>query len=124
MQLSNFWRDIGEDWRIGRVYLPLEDLDRFGYTESDLAAHRIDDRLASLLEFQFERTEMYYQQARDSVKLLGSGQWAVMSALEIYRAILTDIRANNYNVFSRRAGTSRWLKARLVIRAFRQVYWS
>lgn len=124
MQLSNFWRDIGEDWRIGRVYLPLEDLDRFGYTESDLAAHRINDHLASLLEFQFERTEMYYQQARDSVKLLGSGQWAVMSALEIYRAILTDIRANNYNVFSHRAGTSRWQKARLVIRAFRQVYWS
>jgi phytoene synthase len=118
MQLSNFWRDIGEDWRLGRVYLPLEDMQYFRYSEEDLAAQRINTSLIHLLEFEFERTETYYQTARQSVPMLASGQVAVMSALEIYRAILQDIRNNHYNVFTRRAGTGRLKKLSLVARAF------
>ena len=118
MQLSNFWRDIGEDWAIDRVYLPLEDLQRFGYSLSDLGAQRIDERLIALLEFQFERTEKYYQRARTSVDMLNSGQWAVMTALEVYRALLGDIRSHGYNVFSRRAGTSNLKKIGLAIKAY------
>jgi phytoene synthase len=118
MQLSNFWRDIGEDWRLGRVYLPLEDMQYFRYSEEDLAAQRINTSLIHLLEFEFERTETYYQTARQSVPMLASGQVAVMSALEIYRAILQDIRNNRYNVFTRRAGTGRLKKLSLVARAF------
>jgi 15-cis-phytoene synthase len=118
MQLSNFWRDIGEDWRIGRIYLPLEDMDYFRYTEEDLASQRINTNLVHLLEFEFERTETYYQTARVGVQMLASGQVAVMSALEIYRAILLDIRNNRYNVFTRRAGTGALKKLSLVARAF------
>jgi phytoene synthase len=118
MQLSNFWRDIGEDWRRGRVYLPVEDMQYFRYTEEDLAAHRINNNLVHLLEFEFERTESYYTAARESVQMLASGQVAVMSALEIYRAILQDIRNNRYNVFTRRAGTGTLKKLSLVARAF------
>ena len=118
MQLSNFWRDIGEDWRIGRIYLPLEDMRFFRYTEEDLAARRINNNLIHLLEFEFERTETYYLAARASVQMLASGQVAVMSALEIYRAILQDIRNNHYNVFTRRAGTGALKKLSLVARAF------
>ena len=118
MQLSNFWRDIGEDWRLGRIYLPLEDMQFFHYTEEDLAAHRINNNLVHLLEFEFERTETYYAAARQSVQMLASGQVAVMSALEIYRAILQDIRNNRYNVFTRRAGTGALKKISLVARAF------
>ncbi len=106
MQLSNFWRDIGSDWRIGRIYTPLEDMERFGYSESDLAARRINTKLIDLLEFEFERTEGYYDIARQSVKSLASGNWAVMSALEIYHDILTSIRRNHYDIFSKRAGPS------------------
>lgn len=121
MQLSNFWRDVGEDWHRGRVYLPLEDMDSFNYSESDLASGRVDDRLVNLLEFQFERTEQYYQTARQSVTMLDSGRLAVMGALEIYRAILSGIRSNRYDVFSRRAGTNKLQKLYLVMKAYRQV---
>jgi phytoene synthase len=118
MQLSNFWRDIGQDFEsIGRIYLPQEDMQRFDYTETDVAARRINTNFIKLLEFQFERAERYYTHARDSVKMLASGQWGVMSGLEIYRAILFSIRRNKYDVFTRRAGTSPVQKLGLVAKA-------
>jgi phytoene synthase len=121
MQLSNFWRDIGQDWGIGRVYLPQEDLGRFNVTEADLAARRITPQFIELLEFQFERTERYYEHARKYIKLLASGQWGVLSALEIYRAIPAGIRRNHYDVFNRRAGASGLRKAGLVLKSYLQV---
>ena len=120
MQLSNFWRDIGEDWRIGRVYLPQEDLEAFGYSENDLAASRITPAFVDLLEYEFGRTEGYYDRAKQSVKLLATGRWAVMSALEIYRAILTNIRRNRYDVFSRRAKANTLHKTGLVLKSILQ----
>jgi phytoene synthase len=121
MQLSNFWRDIGEDWERSRVYIPQEDLARFNYTENDLAAHHIDDHLIDLLEFEFQRTETYYEQARAGVRLLASGQLGVMSALEFYHAILPGIRRNHYDMFTKRAATSRRQKIELICRAWWQI---
>lgn len=118
MQLSNFWRDIGQDWEIGRVYIPQEDLQRFAYTEDQLAAGRVTQSFIDLLDYQIDRTEKYYQHAREGIKLLASGQWGVMSSLEIYRAILSGIRHNHYDVFSKRAGTTSWQKLALVARAY------
>jgi phytoene synthase len=120
MQLSNFWRDIGEDWRISRIYIPQEDMDAFNYSESDVASGRINSNLIDLLEYQFSRTERYYATARSRVKMLASGRLAVMGALEIYRAIMNDIRAHDYDVFTRRAGTTSRQKFALVIKAFVQ----
>lgn len=117
MQLSNFWRDIGYDWGIQRVYIPQEDLERFGYTEADLAAGRITPVFIDLLEYEFERTERFYQQARQSVAMLASGRWAVMSGLEVYRFLMTSIRHNRYDVFNRRAGTNRVQKIGLAGRS-------
>jgi len=121
MQLSNFWRDVGEDWRRGRVYLPLEDMDFFRYSEADLSEGRVNDQLVDMLEFQFERTESYYRNARQSVTMLDAGRLSVMGALEIYRAILTGIRTNRYDVFTRRAGTNRMQKLYLVMKAYWQI---
>ncbi len=121
MQMSNFWRDIGEDWRRGRVYLPQEDMEYFKVSESDLAEQRITPNFIQLLEFEFDRTEMHYNSARPSVRMLASGQVAVMSALEIYRAILDRIRANRYDVFNHRAGTGKLRKLSLIAKAYLQV---
>ena len=118
MQLSNFWRDIGSDWRIGRVYIPQEDLQRFGYSEDDLAAGTISPNLIDLLEFEFERTDDYYADARQGVKMLASGRWAVSCALEIYRGILASIRRNGYDVFSRRAGSGRVRKIGFAMKSY------
>ena len=118
MQLSNFWRDIGSDWRIGRVYIPQEDLQHFGYSEDDLAAGTISPNLIDLLEFEFERTDDYYADARQGVKMLASGRWAVSCALEIYRGILASIRRNGYDVFSRRAGSGRVRKIGFAMKSY------
>jgi 15-cis-phytoene synthase len=121
MQLSNFWRDIGQDWGIGRVYLPQEDMQRFQVSEADLSAGHITPEFIALLEFEIERTEGYYRRARDSVKMLASGQWGVMSGLEIYHAILAGIRRNRYDVFHQRAGANGLRKAGLVVKSYFQV---
>ena len=118
MQLSNFWRDIAYDWSIGRVYIPQEDLARFGVSESDLAAGRITPEFSQLMEFEIERAEGYYRQARLGVPMLAAGQWGVMSGLEVYRAILTIIRRRRYDVFSRRASANKMHKLALVGRAW------
>jgi len=103
MQLSNFWRDIGEDWQRGRVYIPQEDLERFKVTEAEIAAGQVSPRLVALLEFEIERTEQYYDHAFRGIGLLASGQWAVMCSWRVYRAILNDICRQGYNVFAHRA---------------------
>lgn len=105
MQLSNFWRDIGQDWQIGRVYLPQEDMRSYGYTEHDLAHARINQNFIDLMEFQIERTNLHYEKAETGIEMLASGRWAVRSGFEIYRLILDSIRKNRYDVFTQKAGT-------------------
>lgn len=118
MQLSNFWRDIAYDWKIGRVYIPQEDMQRFGVSEAHLAAGQVTPGFVALMEFEFARTESYYQQARLGVPRLASGQWGVQSGLEIYRSILTVIGLRGYDVFSRRASPNELHKLGLVGRAW------
>jgi 15-cis-phytoene synthase len=116
MQLSNFWRDVGQDYRIGRVYLPLEDMSRFGVTEDDLAQSRITPEFIALMEFEMGRTEEYYRHALPGIKRLAAGRWGVVAALEVYRAIHASIRRNGYDVFTKRATTTKWQKAGLALR--------
>jgi len=117
MQLSNFWRDVGQDYRIGRIYLPLEDMARFGVSRDDLAAGRVTGAFIALLEFEMARTEAYYDHATQGVPRLAAGRWGVMAGLEVYRAIHNSIRRNGYDVFTKRATTSKAQKLGLAARA-------
>lgn len=119
MQLSNFWRDIGHDWGIGRVYLPLEDMEHYKYSEDDLANQVINQNLIDLLEFEIERTGRYYQTAKGYIPKLSNGKWAVWNGLEIYRAILTGIQKNHYDVFTKKAGANTIQKAGITIKNLR-----
>ncbi len=121
MQLSNFWRDVGQDWRIGRIYLPQEDMAQFGVAEADLAAGQVTPAFIRLMEFEMARAEEYYEHARPGVRRLARGQWAVMAALEVYRAIHTGIRRNGYDVFTKRATTTHLQKVGLALRAARML---
>ena len=56
LQLANFWQDVAVDMAKGRIYIPLEDFDRFGYTESDLVERKVDSRFRSMIEFEVCRT--------------------------------------------------------------------
>ena len=108
MQLSNFLRDVGEDWRRGRVYLPLEDLQRFEYTEQDLASGVVDERFVALMRFEIDRARGLYRVADEGMQYIPRGRrFPVVVARELYAAILDRIEAQDYDVFSRRAQVSR-----------------
>ncbi len=107
LQMTNILRDVGEDAQRGRIYLPLEDLERFGYSEHDLMAEVIDARLRNLLDFEMQRTEQLYNEGAQGIPMLSSdGRFAIAAALTMYRGILGRIRANGYDVFTRRAHVS------------------
>lgn len=103
-QLTNILRDVGEDRSRGRIYLPLEDLERFNYSEKELFAGVIDDRWRSLMQFQIQRARQYYQLAERGIRALHpDARWPVWSALMLYQGILDVIEKNGYDVFNRRA---------------------
>jgi 15-cis-phytoene synthase len=103
-QLTNILRDVGEDARRGRIYLPLEDLAAFDYTEADLMAGVVDDRWRAIMAFQIDRARRFYAEAESGIGLLSEdARWPVWSALALYRQILDVIEENGYDVFTRRA---------------------
>lgn len=114
MQLSNFLRDVKEDWGRGRVYLPLEDLERFGYAEADLAAGVVDERFVGLMRFEIERSRVLYRVADGGMRYIPRGRrYPVVVARRLYAGILDRIEAQDYDVFSSRAETSSAYKLRV-----------
>ncbi|KPQ35818.1 MAG: phytoene synthase CrtB [Phormidesmis priestleyi Ana] len=103
-QLTNILRDVGEDAQRDRIYLPLEDLALFDYTQEDLFNGVIDDRWRALMRFQIQRALKYYQEAESGIsRLHPDARWPVWTALMLYRKILDVIVENDYDVFNRRA---------------------
>ena len=112
LQLTNILRDVAEDWENGRLYLPLEELAAFGLSEADIAAQTNDERWKAFMAFQIERARRLYAEAMPGLALLKRrGRVSVAAAAELYRAILDDIEANDYDVFARRAHISNPQKA-------------
>jgi phytoene synthase len=114
LQLTNILRDVGEDAARGRIYLPQEDLARFGVHEDELlagcrepVAWKSDARFRALMSYEIRRAHTLYEAAWPGIAMLNSdGQLAVAVAAEIYRGILARIVANDYDVFARRAHVS------------------
>jgi len=104
MQLTNILRDVGEDASMGRIYLPAEDLARFGYAENHVFAQVVDENFIALMRFQIERVRALYIQAEPGVAMLSAeSRYTVRLALSLYRRILESIELNDYDVFRRRA---------------------
>jgi phytoene synthase len=107
LQLTNILRDVGEDWRSGRVYLPVDELARFDLMEADVARGQVDDRWRAFMQFQIERNRRLYAEAWPGIQLLNEGgRFAIAAAGDLYRRILDDIEAHDYDVFTRRAHVS------------------
>jgi phytoene synthase len=103
-QLTNILRDVGEDARRGRIYLPLEDLALFDYTEADLMNGVIDDRWRALMQFEIQRARKFYQEAEKGISQLSpDARWPVWAAQVLYSKILNVIERNGYDVFNKRA---------------------
>jgi phytoene synthase len=108
LQLTNILRDVGEDYQSGRVYLPQEELAAFGVTEDQIAAGCVDDRWRKFMRFQIARNRSLYQAAWPGIALLNrEGRFAIAAAATLYRGILDDLEAHDYNNFTRRSYVNR-----------------
>ena len=111
MQLTNILRDVGEDAQRGRIYLPLDDLAAFDYTEQDLLAGVNDERWKAMMAFQIKRARKYYQEAEKGIKyLIRDSRLPVWASLMLYQGILGVIERNNYDVFNKRAFVPKTIK--------------
>ena len=118
LQLANFCQDVVRDAAIGRVYLPREDLDRFGVSAADLTARRFTPQFRELMQFQVGRVREFFERgepllaalpcpaARNVALFLGGG-----------RAILRAIERQGHDVLGRRPRVSKLTKARMLMRA-------
>lgn len=119
MQLTNILRDVQEDKNLGRIYLPLEDLRRFGVPADDIRAERWTPAARRLMRYQVERAEGYYRDAEPGIALLEKpSRFAIYSAARIYGGILRKIRARDFNPFLGRVVVSQREKVGTVWREF------
>ena len=122
MQLTNFLRDVDEDYQLrGRVYLPQDELAQFGVTDEQISARQFDDNFRALAQFQAQRAHRLYDEANQGIALLQpEGRMAVACASVLYRAILGKLAAQDWNVFARRAKTGLGEKMGLAARTYRR----
>ena len=103
-QLTNILRDVGEDRGRGRIYLPQDDLVRFGYSESELMDGVLNDNWRELMRFQVNRARDWFNRSEAGVRWLApDARWPVWASLRLYRGILDVIEQHNYDVFNKRA---------------------
>jgi phytoene synthase len=123
-QLTNFLRDIREDCdELGRVYMPLDELRKFGLTDDDICDHVRDRRFTEFMKFQIERNRQIYREALPGIRLLSwRGRLAVRVSYVLYKAILREIERANYNVYAGRVRTSYSRKLKLSLKALAGVY--
>ena len=106
-QMANFVRDVGEDLRRGRVYLPQEDLDLFGVTRDDLAAGVVTLPVRRLLQFEIARTRALYAYAEPGIDMLHpTSRDCMRTAFTLYGGILEAVERADYQVLRRRVGVS------------------
>jgi 15-cis-phytoene synthase len=115
-QLTNILRDVGEDAKQrGRVYLPQEDLSRFGVSEEQIMNQQMNENYIQLMKFQIQRARMYYSRARRGVFMLApASRLPVQSSLDAYGRILDKIEENGYDNFTKRAYVGKWEKLSMI----------
>ena len=119
MQLTNICRDVKEDWDMGRVYLPQEELAQFGYTEAELAAGICNAAFGELMRFQVRRARQYFARGRELLPYLTPRSRACPAALGgIYGKVLDRIEAADYDVLHRRVQVSTAAKLRVMAQAW------
>lgn len=111
LQLTNILRDIGEDAQRGRIYIPQQDLQRFGMSDDDIIQRRVHPRFKAMIRFQSARAHALYEEAWPGIGMLNAdSRLAIAAAATIYRGILDAIHRNGYDVFHGRAHVPLWRK--------------
>jgi squalene synthase HpnC len=116
LQLTNFLQDLARDSEKGRLYLPLEDCERFGYTEEDLKRRTVDDRFRNLMKFQVDRTRDLF---RSGISILPQVKNPLRIELDLTvrggNEILSKIEGAGYDVLNRRPSLTTADKIRIII---------
>jgi len=122
-QLSNFIRDVGEDLRRGRVYLPGEDLALFGVDRERLARGVVDGPVRRLLAYEIARTRELYRSAEPGVRLLDpTSRDCIRTALRLYGGILDEVERADYQVLDRRVSVGPARRARVAVPGLARAY--
>jgi phytoene synthase len=117
-QLTNILRDVREDALNERIYLPAEDLERFGVDAEALKNPVPPNGFVSLMRFEAARAWDYYQESRPLVEMVHPGSRASLKALiEIYRKLLNRIEQSGFDVLSQRVRIPAWEKSLIVVRS-------
>lgn len=119
LQLTNILRDVAKDLASGRIYLPGEDMARFGYSAEDLMALTYDERFTGLMQFEADRAEEYFSKA--AALLPRADRRAMVSAEimgSIYHALLERMKRDRFRVFERSYQLSKPVKFLCVLRQF------
>ena len=117
MQLTNILRDVKEDAERGRIYIPQDEMARFGYTEAELMGGAVTDGFRALMAHQTERARGYYESSRRLFPLISADARACPKLMHAtYGGILERIERAEYDVFERRIGLGRGAKAMLLAR--------
>jgi phytoene synthase len=108
-QLANFIRDVGEDTRLDRIYLPAEDRERFGVAEADLAREHASPELRALLAHELRRARALFAEAEPAIAAApASVRGGVRFAVAIYLRVLDRVERIDFDVLGRRAGVRAW----------------
>jgi phytoene synthase len=119
LQLTNIIRDVGIDAKYGRVYIPQEDLRRFGYTEAELYSSRYSKQFKELMEFEAQRAEEYFLKAKESLPTEDRRVMFAAKIMErIYYHTLLRIEEADYNVFDKKVALPRFLQFAIAVK-----YW-
>ncbi len=118
-QLTNILRDVKEDAAMGRIYLPEEDLARFGLTASELMTNPDPARFQPLLALEADRAREFYAAGDALIPYVSEdSQPALWVLLNIYRRLLEKIAEKRYDVFTAKIALSRWEKLRILGKGF------
>ncbi|MGE5364772.1 MAG: presqualene diphosphate synthase HpnD [Bacteroidota bacterium] len=111
LQLTNILRDIKQDADNGRIYLPQEDLQKFGYPESNLITGVYNQNFIQLMQYESERAKVYFQKANEALDLEDKpSMFAARAMQHIYYKLLKKIEENDYRVFDQKIKVSKFEK--------------
>ncbi len=120
-QLANFIRDVSEDLDRGRVYLPLDELARFGVDRAMLERKVLTPEIVEALKFQISRVRQLQREADTGIEFLDKeSRPCIRAASELYCGIVDEVEAIGYDIFNKRAKTSTWRRARVAGLAYLQ----
>jgi 15-cis-phytoene synthase len=117
--LTNIIRDVQEDASMGRVYIPEEDLSRFGLSVADVLNSPDPARLRGVLAFEAERARECYSAGDQLIPYISEdSQPALWVLVNVYRRLLEKIAAKQYDVITAKVALSRWEKTRVLVKGF------